>query len=151
MSHDPKEPLPEGLVPGADYPAPAELLKNLGTGDLEEWRLADVVTVAGFHPRWEFGDSVGSDPAVSWEKRSPVPTVSVVLSQGVLAAGREATAGIAEHNEAVLSTLGEAATAEVFKTKVLLSASSSARTPRAGVYPSQRHSPLGVGSRAVDS
>jgi len=40
------------------------------------------VTVAGFHPQWQFGseDGSSSDQSIDYEKRTPYPTISIVMS-----------------------------------------------------------------------
>jgi len=40
------------------------------------------ITVAGFHPNWQFGseDGSSSDQSIDYEKRTPYPTISIVMS-----------------------------------------------------------------------
>ena len=79
--------------------------------------IGDEITVAPFHPAWSFeGDA---DSSVAWEKRTPFPTVSLVRSDAIEAAGEEATARIAQHNEEVLDDIGSHALRELFRTAVL--------------------------------
>ena len=73
------------------------------------------VVIAGFHPTWLYGGSDESD-SVNFEKRSPHPTISVVLGSAVDAAGEEATERIGLHNEKKLREVGKEALAKLFKT-----------------------------------
>jgi hypothetical protein len=65
----------------------------------ETWELLDTVIVAPFHPNWSFA---GEAESLSFEKRSPYPTVTMVSAQVVDAAGEAATEQIGKHNEQVL-------------------------------------------------
>lgn len=68
--------------------------------DLEEtWDLMDSVKVAPFHPDWAFD---GEPDNLQYEKRSPFPTVSLVSTKVVDAAGEMATKRIGEQNEQLL-------------------------------------------------
>lgn len=71
----------------------------------DDWSQEDVI-VAPFHPQWSFatGDEDENDNLqnLDFEKRSPYPTVSLVASRVVEAAGEEVTAKIGTHNEQVL-------------------------------------------------
>ena len=68
--------------------------------DLEEtWDLMDSVIVAPFHPDWAFDGELDN---LQYEKRSPFPTVSLVSTNVVDAAGEVATKRIGEHNEQLL-------------------------------------------------
>lgn len=85
--------------------------------ETEQIRLGDLVITAGFHPLWEYG---GSDPAVDWEKRSPLPTISLVHAEAI--DGAEAvTAKIADHNYDVLSNLGTKEIQSIYLQKVMSS------------------------------
>ena len=79
--------------------------------------IGDWITIAPFHPAWSFaGDD---DSPVAWEKRTPFPTVSVVRSDAIEAAGEEATSRIAKHNEEVLSNMGSHALRDLFRKDIL--------------------------------
>lgn len=78
--------------------------------------IGDAVTVAPFHPDWQFGQD---DDGLAWEKRTPFPTVSLVRSSAIDAAGEEATARIASHNEATLKKLGSHALQQLYQKSVL--------------------------------
>ena len=79
--------------------------------------IGDWITVAPFHPAWSFEGEANSP--VAWEKRTPFPTVSIVRSDAIEAAGEEATARIAEHNEEMLNDLGSHALRDLFQRAVL--------------------------------
>ena len=70
---------------------------------LEESFEDDFVTLAPFHPQWEFS---GGPPEVNVEKHSPYPTVTVVCTSAIDKAGPAATEQIGKHNEEVLLELG---------------------------------------------
>lgn len=71
---------------------------------LEESWQHDFVTLAPFHPDWQFG---GDTPLeLGMEKQSPYPTVSLVCTSVIDKAGEAATNQIGQHNEEVLLKLG---------------------------------------------
>lgn len=86
------------------------------------------VTIAPFHPDWKFagndgeidGSEADKSDSVAWEKRTPYPTISLVRTSAIAAAGCDATSRIAVHNEEVLSELGSHALGELFRERVLL-------------------------------
>jgi len=80
--------------------------------------LGDLVTIAGFHPNWQFSGML-KDSAINFEKQSPYPTVSIVLSESIDAAGPEATERIARHNAAVLNSIGSDQLCKMFQEEVL--------------------------------
>jgi hypothetical protein len=102
--------------------------------------LGDLVTVAGFHPQWTFasddnnGNTNDSDSdassgsPVDYEKRSPFPTISLVLTDAIdrLTSGggvdggdgEDATQRIGLHNDHVLSTMGLPAIRQYYATNV---------------------------------
>jgi hypothetical protein len=65
----------------------------------DTWEYTDEVIVAPFHPDWAFA---GEPESLQFEKRSPYPTVTLVSTRVVEAAGEEATEQIGKHNEYVL-------------------------------------------------
>jgi hypothetical protein len=66
----------------------------------ERWSLVDQVTLAPFHPKWQYD---GDNPtAVQMEKQSPFPTISLVSTNVIDKAGPGATQKIADNNEAIL-------------------------------------------------
>ena len=85
------------------------------------------VTIAPFHPDWKFagndgeidGTEADKSDSVAWEKRTPYPTISLVRTSAIAAAGCDATSRIAVHNEEVLSELGSHALGELFRERVL--------------------------------
>ena len=79
--------------------------------------IGDWITVAPFHPAWSFEGEANSP--VAWEKRTPFPTVSIVRSDAIEAAGEEATARIAQHNEEILNDVGSHALRDLFRRAVL--------------------------------
>ena len=82
--------------------------------------LFDEVTIAPFHPHWSFASSTSDeDDPVSFEKRTPLPTISIVMSKGIHMAGEETTARIGEHNEGVLHDIGSTALTQLFNDRVL--------------------------------
>ena len=65
----------------------------------------DLVTLAAFHPEWEFGSNDETDEsiqALNFEKTSPYPTISMVWTSAIDAAGPEATERIGVHNQRLL-------------------------------------------------
>ena len=107
--------LEDRLFEEADAYAEAEEESQLQ--DDAQVPIGDWITVAPFHPAWSFaGDD---DSPVAWEKRTPFPTVSVVRSDAIEAAGEEATARIAKHNEEVLSDMGSHALRDLFRRDIL--------------------------------
>lgn len=76
--------------------------------DEEEETIYNAVTLAGFHPDWEFenGDMDTGDTSsingLDFEKKSPFPTLTLVSTETIDAAGPEATERIAQHNAQVL-------------------------------------------------
>jgi hypothetical protein len=68
--------------------------------------------MAGFHPDWRYGEGSGN-PAIDWEKRSPYPTISLVLTAGL--SGESATEKIAAANTETLSALGSEKAAALFQ------------------------------------
>lgn len=87
------------------------------TANFVQVPIGDWITVAPFHPAWSFaGDA---DSPVAWEKRTPFPTVSIVRSDAIEAAGEEATSRIAKHNEEVLNDMGSHALRDLFRKNIL--------------------------------
>ena len=84
--------------------------------------IGDLVTLAGFHPNWEFSGS--NSAPINFEKRTPYPTISLVLTESIDAAGEEATERIGRYNEDVLNSIGTTLLAKMFQEKVLLSPNS---------------------------
>ena len=110
--------LEDRLFEEADAFAEAdEKVSQLHVTDDTQLPIGDWITVAPFHPAWSFaGDD---DSPVAWEKRTPFPTVSVVRSDAIEAAGEEATSRIAKHNEEVLSNMGSHALRDLFRKDIL--------------------------------
>ena len=73
-----------------------------------------IVTLAPFHPDWQFGDG---PPELDMEKRSPHPTVTVVCTSVIDKATAEQ---IGHHNEQVLLDLGISNLRRLYHTKVFL-------------------------------
>jgi len=86
--------------------------------------IGEAITVAPFHPRWSFAssnldkDNDFEDP-INYEKRTPYPTISIVMSKGIDLAGEEVTARIGVHNEEVLNEVGVSALRELYHNTVL--------------------------------
>ena len=71
-------------------------------GDLP---LGKIVTLASFHPLWRFASNTESDNAIDFEKRSPYPTISIVLKKAIEDAGGEIiTNKISRQNEDILNS-----------------------------------------------
>lgn len=75
--------------------------------------LGDTLLFAGFHPKWQFGGESEESP-MNYEKRSPVPTFSLVMAEGV-EGGEEATLRIGEQNDQTLHHVGEERLRHLFK------------------------------------
>lgn len=69
--------------------------------ELEDtWELMDEVIVAPFHPDWTW--TKGESESLQFEKRSPYPTVSLVSTRVIDAAGEDVTRQIGVQNEKTL-------------------------------------------------
>ena len=77
----------------------------------------DEVTLAPFHPDWQFQDD---EPALAYEKKSPYPTISIVSRAVVDKAGKEVTSSIAGHNEDILLGRGYENLRELYQRQVFL-------------------------------
>lgn len=75
----------------------------------------DDVTLAPFHPEWQFGDG---PPELDIEKHSPYPTVTVVCTSVIDKAGPAATEQIGQHNEQVLLEMGISKLRQLYNTRV---------------------------------
>ncbi|KAL9180842.1 hypothetical protein ACHAXT_011295 [Thalassiosira profunda] len=54
--------------------------------DAENVPLGCDITIAAFHPKWQFGDggdNAKNDQAIDYEKRTPYPTISIVKSSAI--------------------------------------------------------------------
>ena len=98
-----------------------------GDNDEDFPHIFDLVTVAPFHPQWRFASASGEEDdgddngdCLDWEKRSPFPTVSVVLTSAIIAAGEESTRRIGLYNQQVLEKFGSRALSDIFRERVLL-------------------------------
>jgi uncharacterized protein len=60
----------------------------------------NLITLAAFHPEWEFGEETPG--GLDFEKRSPHPTLTLVWTETIDTAGPEATERIAQHNAQIL-------------------------------------------------
>ena len=83
------------------------------------------VTIAAFHPHWRFNTL---DPtAIDWEKRTPYPTISLVMSSAIDAlidetedtSSSAVTTSIATSNEKTLCKFGSDRLKELFDTDVI--------------------------------
>ena len=75
--------------------------------ELEESFDNDFVTLAPFHPEWQFGGGpVEHFLELDFEKQSPHPTVTIVCTSVIDRAGAEAMDRMANHNERVLLDMG---------------------------------------------
>ena len=88
--------------------------------ELEDWWTQkdeyDPITIAPFHPLWEFGDDEDEDiigevddtgsewEKLAFEKRSPYPTVTIVSSATIDQAGPVVTEQIAKTNRETLTS-----------------------------------------------
>ena len=97
-----------------------------------------MITVAGFHPQWQFGseDGSSSDQSIDYEKRTPYPTISIVMSEAIDALMNEdtsrdsdsglsapATERIADRNERTLTSIGVEKLRKMFRSNVLQASS----------------------------
>lgn len=111
-------------VPGSSisFPEFYEFVDNLESKLFDEAdagisSTGDLVTIAGFHPQWEFLGLTNSP--INFEKQSPYPTVSLVLTESIDEAGQEATERISKHNKEVLSSIGIQMLSKIFREKVI--------------------------------
>lgn len=86
------------------------------------------VTIAPFHPNWTFAPSSYDDDhnnedtsldPLDYEKRTPYPTISIVMAKGIDLAGEEATDKIGVHNEETLNELGYENVRRIYDENVL--------------------------------
>jgi len=108
-----------------DYLSSFEMEKSEedeGGGEEDEMTvLADLVAVAGFHPDWEYSELTDTESdehidvrAISFEKKSPFPTVTIVHWSAIDKGSQkfiddqslDITQKIAEYNAQVLNSLG---------------------------------------------
>lgn len=78
------------------------------SSDNSNIQIGDEITIAPFHPDWAFASDSGDIEleAVDFEKRSPLPTISLVKSLVIERAGEEATTRIGLNNEMTLQKHG---------------------------------------------
>ena len=117
-----------------------ELEEAFMDDDDERYSALDEVTIAPFHPEWTFAPpaedhngmsfhdednniDLSKDP-LDYEKRTPYPTISIVMAKGIDLAGEEATAKIGIHNEEKLNELGYESVERLYHEKVLKNGSS---------------------------
>eukprot|EP00566_Odontella_aurita_P018812 CAMPEP_0113555950 /NCGR_PEP_ID=MMETSP0015_2-20120614/16995_1 /TAXON_ID=2838 /ORGANISM="Odontella" /LENGTH=311 /DNA_ID=CAMNT_0000457271 /DNA_START=229 /DNA_END=1164 /DNA_ORIENTATION=+ /assembly_acc=CAM_ASM_000160 len=81
--------------------------------------IGDYVTIAPFHPLWHFASAEEDDNSIDWEKRTPFPTVSLVCTSAIMAAGEESTRRIGEHNEDLLASMTPHQLGRFFRERVL--------------------------------
>jgi hypothetical protein len=79
--------------------------------------IQDKITLAPFHPDWAFD---GDDVSLSFEKKAPYPTVTLVWTAVIDAAGEVVTNKIAEQNEATLCDKGAAELGKMYQEGVNL-------------------------------
>lgn len=56
---------------------------------------------------------------INYEKRTPYPTISLVRTSAILAAGTESTTRIGEHNKKLLTRMGSHALEKLFRDKIV--------------------------------
>lgn len=76
-------------------------VENDGDDDDDENSFRNQVTLAPFHPDWAFA---GDDHVLSFEKRSPYATISIVSAQAIEQAGPAATEHIGQYNAKILNS-----------------------------------------------
>lgn len=89
--------------------------------------IGDLVTIAPFHPDWSFapasdfdmGANDTNESPINFEKRTPYPTVSLVRTSAITAAGAESTDRIAAQNEETLMHIGSHVLEEMFREQVI--------------------------------
>jgi hypothetical protein len=87
--------------------------------ELEESFDNDFVTLAPFHPEWQFGGGpVEHFFELDFEKQSPHPTASIVCTSVIDKAGPVVTDQIANHNERVLLDMGVSELQRLYQTRV---------------------------------
>jgi hypothetical protein len=79
--------------------------------------IQDKITLAPFHPDWAFD---GDDVSLSFEKKAPYPTVTLVWTAVIDAAGEFVTNKIAEQNEATLCDTGATELGKMYQEGVYL-------------------------------
>ena len=71
--------------------------------DETDEHIANRVTLAPFHPQWQFADDA-ADSSSSLEKQSPFPTITMVSTRVIERAGEAATQQIFDSNQATLAS-----------------------------------------------
>jgi hypothetical protein len=89
--------------------------KDSLTTDLDSVHLQSKITLAPFHPDWAFD---GDDPSLGFEKKAPYPTVTMVWTDVINAAGEVAAKKIGAQNEATLRDRGAAALRDLYQQSV---------------------------------
>mmetsp|Transcript_28021 Transcript_28021/g.39390 ORF Transcript_28021/g.39390 Transcript_28021/m.39390 type:complete len:450 (+) Transcript_28021:30-1379(+) len=86
----------------------------------DEKSIGEYVTPAPFHPQWQFetGDDGDDGDALSFEKRSPYPTVSIVCTSEIEKAGEDVTQQIGIQNANTLSRMGSTSLQEFYDKNV---------------------------------
>jgi len=94
--------------------------------DLEERildeNIGENVTIAPFHPEWTYAspnENYNDEDPVNYEKKSPFPTISIVMSSGIELAGQQATSKIGLHNEEILNEMGCNRLEKLYREEVL--------------------------------
>ena len=106
----------------------------------DDERFADTITLAPFHPDWKFAqesddehdgngneqeqdvtknDTSSPESVLPYEKKSPYPTVTIVCTSVIDAAGEDVTVQIANHNEERLLAEGERALRKRYQEDVI--------------------------------
>jgi hypothetical protein len=79
----------------------------------------DTVTLAPFHPDWQFGgDDDSETKCLEFEKRSPFPVITLVSTDVIDKAGPEASSQISDHNAEVLTNMELNELQSLWKTSV---------------------------------
>lgn len=87
--------------------------------ELEESFDNDFVTLAPFHPEWQYGGGpVEHFYELDFEKQSPYPAVSIVCTSVIDRAGAVVTDQIANYNERVLLGMGVSELQRLYQTRV---------------------------------
>jgi len=90
--------------------------------EYENGMLGDLITMAPFHPDWEFASENGNDSddhaAIQYEKKAPYPMISLVCTSAITEAGEIVSETIGQQNAETLTHMGPHALGQLFRSAI---------------------------------
>eukprot|EP00978_Attheya_sp_CCMP212_P010452 scaffold25330_cov51-Attheya_sp.AAC.4 len=90
--------------------------------EYENGMLGDLITMAPFHPDWEFASENGNDSddhaAIQYEKKAPYPMISLVCTSAITEAGEIVSQTIGQQNAETLTHMGPHALGQLFRSAI---------------------------------